>query len=600
MAIRDDWPELAGIIDKTLVFMTPDEHAAIRNKWLSIRYEYGIDKIYVLKWVLSVAGLAFLIIAFVLIWNKRLKTEVVLRKKSEDAFAQNEYRYKSAQRMGKVGNWEYDLVTETFWGSDQAKRIYGFDPGSKHFTTDEVENCIPEKERVHQALIDLIEKDKPYNLEFDIHPVSGSKTRTIRSTAEIIKDDSGAPLKVLGVIHDITDQKRAGQEKAKLEQELMQAQKMESVGRLAGGVAHDYNNISSIIIGFSELALEKVEQDDPVHDDLMEIYNAANRSTDITRQLLAFARQQTIAPEVLDLNATIETMLKMLRRLIGEDIDLAWLPGADVWPVKIDPSQVDQIFANLCVNARDAIVDVGRVTIETRNKRFDEEYCANHAGFVPGDYVMLAVSDDGCGIAPEALDKIFEPFFTTKGLDQGTGLGLSTVYGIVKQNDGFINVYSEPEKGTTIKIYLSRHTGQAVEAHSEKTLDIPLGQGETVLLVEDDGSILKLGERILKNLGYVVLSANSPGKAIKLAEENASVINLLITDVVMPEMNGRELSEQLRTLCPDLKTLFMSGYTANVIAHRGVLEDGVNFMSKPFSKKDMAVKIREALDEAKS
>jgi two-component system cell cycle sensor histidine kinase/response regulator CckA len=210
-------------------------------------------------------------------------------------------------------------------------------------------------------------------------------------------------------------------------------------------------------------------------------YTAAKRSTDITRQLLAFARQQTIAPKVLDLNDSIESMLKMLRRLIGEDIDLAWLPGSEVWPVKLDPSQVDQIMANLCVNARDAIADVGKVTIETKNISFDEDYCADHAGFVPGEYVMLAVSDDGSGIAPEALDKIFEPFFTTKGRDQGTGLGLSTVYGIVKQNNGFINVYSEPKKGTTIKIYLPRHTGQAVEAHSEKTLEIPLSKGRDII-----------------------------------------------------------------------------------------------------------------------
>ena len=296
----------------------------------------------------------------------------------------------------------------------------------------------------------------------------------------------------------------------------------------------------------------------------------------------------------------LESMLKMLRRLIGEDIDLAWLPGAEVWSVKIDPSQVDQILVNLCVNARDAIADVGKVTIETKNISFDKDYCADHAGFVPGEYVMLAVSDDGSGMAPETLDKIFEPFFTTKGLGKGTGLGLATVYGIAKQNNGFINVYSEPEKGTTIRVYLPRHSGQAVEAHRESTLEIPLSRGETVLLVEDDGSILKLGKRILEDLGYAVLSTNSPSEAAKLAEEHTGEINLLITDVVMPEMNGRELSERLQTLYPDLKTLFMSGYTANVIAHRGVLEDGVCFISKPFSKKDMAVKVREVLDESKS
>ena len=382
----------------------------------------------------------------------------------------------------------------------------------------------------------------------------------------------------LGTDHDLSERKRE-----KLETQLIQAQKMESVGRLAGGVAHDYNNMLSIIIGYAELAMEKVKPDEPVYFDIREIFNAALRSSDITRQLLAFARQQTTAPKVIDLNAGIEGMLKMLRRLIGEDINLAWRPGADLWPVKIDPSQVDQILANLCVNARDAIVGPGKITIETGNTGLDEEYCADHVGFVPGEYVLLAVSDTGHGISSEMLDKIFEPFFTTKRLNQGTGLGLSTVYGIVKQNNGFINVYSEPEKGATIKVYLPRHAGQVVEVGPERAEEMPLGRGETVLLVEDDASILKLGEKMLRNLGYRVLTANSPQEAINLAGKHADEIKLLITDVVMPEMNGRELSDQLNEQRQDLKTLFMSGYTANVIAHRGVLEEGVHFIAKPLS-----------------
>ena len=401
----------------------------------------------------------------------------------------------------------------------------------------------------------------------------------------------------MGNLAFIDDRKRAEKEKVKFEAQFHQAQKMESVGRLAGGVAHDYNNISSIIIGFSELALEKVKQDDPVHDDLMEIYTAANRSTDITRQLLAFARQQTIAPKVLDLNDTIESMLKMLRRLIGEDINLAWIPHPDLWPVKMDPSQLDQILANLCVNARDAITDVGKLSVETQNVTLDEAYCADHAGFVPGEFTLLAVSDSGSGMDKETLEKLFEPFFTTKGVGQGTGLGLSTVYGIVKQNDGFINVYSEPGKGSTFKIYLPRHTGKTQKLRTVDTAKIPTGRGETVLVVEDEVSILKLAHRILDGLGYKVLVARTPGEAMDLVKEHTGNISLLITDVVMPEMNGRDLAERLHTGYPDIKTLFMSGYTANVIAHRGVLEKGVNFIQKPFSRKDLAVKVRETLDK---
>ena len=418
------------------------------------------------------------------------------------------------------------------------------------------------------------------------------KMRNYRIVSSPLINSQGEVTAAIELVEDITDSMN-------LQAQLIQAQRMESVGRLAGGVAHDYNNISSIIIGFSELVLEEIEQNDPIHDHLIEIITAAKRSTKITRQLLAFARQQTIAPKIIDLNDTIGSMLKMLRRLIGEDIDLVWLPGAEVWPIKIDPSQVDQIMANLCVNARDAIADVGKVTVETKNISFNEEYCADHKGFSPGEYVLLAVSDDGKGIAPEILEKIFEPFFTTKGLGEGTGLGLATVYGIVKQNNGFINVYSEQSEGTTVKIYLTRHAEQAVAANREDILEIPLSCGEMLLLVEDDGSILKLGKRILEDLGYNVLAANTPNEAIRLAEEHAGEINLLITDVVMPEMNGRQLAGQLQSVFPNLKTLFMSGYTANVIAHRGVLDDGVCFIPKPFSKKNMAVKVREVLDRDK-
>ena len=390
--------------------------------------------------------------------------------------------------------------------------------------------------------------------------------------------------------------KMAENERDKLQNQLIQAQKMESVGRLAGGVAHDYNNMLSVILGFSELALEKVDPADPLHEDLSEIHKAGIRSMEITRQLLAFARKQTIVPVVLDLNESVESMFKMLRRLIGEDIDLAWLPQSDLWSVKMDPSQIDQMLANLCVNSRDAIDGVGRITIETGMASFNAAYCADHPGFVPGDYVLLAVSDDGCGMDLETIDKIFEPFFTTKAVGQGTGLGLATVYGIVKQNQGFINVYSEPGKGTTFKIYLARHAAPAVDISRESPAGIPKGHGEIILVVEDEGSILKLAERILVDLGYTVLTAQNPNQALSLASERPIEIDLLITDVVMPEMNGKELSNRLHGICPRLKTLFMSGYTANVIAHRGVLDEGVHFITKPFSTEKMANKVKEALD----
>jgi CheY-like chemotaxis protein len=298
---------------------------------------------------------------------------------------------------------------------------------------------------------------------------------------------------------------------------------------------------------------------------------------------------------VLDLNETIEGILKMLRRLIGEDIDLAWRPGAGVWAVKVDPSQIDQILANLCVNARDAIAGIGKITIETKNVTFDDGYCAGHVGHVPGEYVMLAVSDDGCGIDKETQDRLFEPFFTTKGVGEGTGLGLATVYGVVKQNNGFIDVFSEVDLGTTFNVYLPRHKGKSEQMLKEGSPK-PAGRGhETILLVEDEPAILSMTTMMLECQGYTVLAAGTPGEAIRLARACPGEIHLVMTDVVMPEMNGRDLAKNLLALYPNLRRLFMSGYTANVIAHHGVLDAGVNFIQKPFSMQGLAAKLREVL-----
>ncbi len=418
----------------------------------------------------------------------------------------------------------------------------------------------------------------------------------INLTVSVVRNVSGDPTYFIAVIEDIVKRKKAEEDKQNLQGQLFQAQKMESVGQLAGGVAHDFNNMLAAILGHAELAMMRCLPSEPIHADLKVIVDSARRSADLTRQLLAFARKQTVAPKVLDVNHTVAGMLKMLLRLIGEDIEFAWVPGAGLWSVKIDPSQIDQILANLCVNARDAIVGVGKVTIETKNTAFDEDYCAVHPGFSCGEYVMLAVSDDGCGMGKEILDRLFEPFFTTKEVGKGTGLGLATVYGIVKQNEGFINVNSEPGKGTTFKIYLPRFVGKAMEPTAESTAETPRGRGETMLLVEDEAVILSLGKAMLERLGYTVLTAGTPGEALRQAKAHTAEIKLLITDVVMPEMNGRDLTKLINNIKPGLKCLFTSGYTANVIAHHGVLDEGLNFLQKPFSMKELASKVRQALN----
>ncbi len=398
------------------------------------------------------------------------------------------------------------------------------------------------------------------------------------------------------VLRDIAERKRAEEEREKLHDQLFQAQKMESVGRLAGGVAHDFNNMLGVILGRAEMILIGMQPEDPFYADLKEIQKAGKRSADLTRQLLAFARKQTIAPKVLNLNDTVEGMLKMLRRLIGEDINLLWKPDAHLWPVKMDAAQVDQILANLCVNARGAIAGTGNIAIETENVVLDEAFCAAHEGFIPGEYVMLSVSDDGCGMDEATQAQIFEPFFTTKGVGEGTGLGLATVYGIVKQNNSFIDFHSEVGKGTTFKIYIPRHEGATVKETTSDSTKTLKGHGETILLVEDDPSILNMGKTMLERLGYTVLAAEDSSQVLNLAKEHKGQIHLLMTDVVMPKMSGKDLAQQIGTLNPEIKVLFMSGYTANVIAHQGILDEEVPFIQKPFSMKDLATKVREALE----
>ena len=414
-------------------------------------------------------------------------------------------------------------------------------------------------------------------------------------TTSSLRNADGSVRAMVGTIRDISERKRADEDRQRLEAQLQQAQKMDAVGRLAGGVAHDFNNMLNVIIGYSDMLMERLPADDPSLDDLREIRHAATRSADLTGQLLAFARRQTVAPKVLDLNVVIGERAKMLCRLIGEEIAFSVVPGADLWAVSIDPSQLDQILANLSVNSRDAIGGVGSIVITTKNAHLDAAYGAQHPGFEVGDFVQLTLSDTGCGMDRETLDRIFEPFFTTKEPGKGTGLGLATIYGIVKQNGGFINVDSEPGRGTTFTIYLPRHDSAA--ADEQESEDRLLTGSETILVVEDEAQILRMCQRVLESAGYRVLAAASPVSALVLAEQHPGPIHLLLSDVVMPDMNGKQLQARIEAAVPGLRTVFMSGYTADVVAHRGVLDAGIRFLQKPFSPRDLTRRVREALDE---
>jgi PAS domain S-box-containing protein len=415
-------------------------------------------------------------------------------------------------------------------------------------------------------------------------------------TASVRRDNDGTILRYQGIIRDITDRKRAEQEMKALEEQLRQSQKMEAIGRLAGGIAHDFNNMLTIIKGYSQLSLSELKEGHPLRENLEGIQKATDRAADLIRKILAFSRRQVMEMRVLDLNTLLMDLDKLLRRIIGEDIELVTVLAEDLGRVKVDPGQIEQVILNLAINAKDAMPNGGKLTIETTNAELDETYTRSHLAVTPGHYVMLSVSDTGAGMSPEVRERIFEPFYTTKEKGKGTGLGLSTVYGIVKQSAGNIWVYSEPGQGTTFKIYLPRED-EPLEEIREKVVKGELPRGsETVLVVEDEEEVRKLAVRILQKQGYKVLEASQGNEALFICEQHEESIHLLVTDVVMPGMSGRDLSERLTSLRPEIKILYMSGHTNGAIVHHGVLEPGVNLLQKPFTPEALARKVREVLE----
>jgi signal transduction histidine kinase/ActR/RegA family two-component response regulator len=403
---------------------------------------------------------------------------------------------------------------------------------------------------------------------------------------------------LVSIAWDIVAKKLADEEREKLQSQLQHFQKMEVVGQLAGGIAHDFNNMLAVILGHAEMTLELLDPEQPIYDNLEIIHKAASHSADLTHQLLAFARKQTVISRILKINSIVEEMLPMLRRLVGENITLVWIPETRLIQVKIDPAQIDQILANLCINARDAINGTGQITIETSLVHIDTiDGAINHPYLAPGNYVTLTVSDNGSGIEKKDLPHIFEPFFTTKEIGKGTGMGLSTVYGIVKQNNGSIECESNIGKGTSFRISLPLHNEPAATNEDElQTEPEKSGGTETILLVEDEHDILKLCKLMLESRGYNVLSTATPSEAIKITKQHKGNINLLLTDVIMPEMNGNELSKKLQSIQPNLKTLFMSGYMTEIVSHHKTTNNDVTFIQKPFSLNTLIKAVHESLN----
>jgi two-component system cell cycle sensor histidine kinase/response regulator CckA len=522
--------------------------------------------------------------------------DITQRKQADEALRQSEKRFKELFDDAPVGYVEYDSQGYITSVNRTELEMLGY-------TVDEmigqsVWKFMVEEEIARQQIFAKLAGTMPPGRGLKrIYRRKDGTTFTVLFEDRLIRDEKGAIKGIRATIQDITELKQAEDRLATLQEQLRQSQKMEAIGQLAGGIAHDFNNLMTVIKGYSQLSLLDLKESDPMWGNIQEIQNATQRATDLTRQLLAFSRRQILDLKVLNMNTLIENLNKMLHRILGEDIELVTLLAEDLGRLKIDPGQIEQVIMNLAVNSRDAMPNGGKLTIETTNIELDEAYTRTHIAVIPGAYVMLSVSDTGCGMTREVRDRIFEPFFTTKEKGKGTGLGLSMVYGIVKQSGGNIFVYSEPGLGTTFKIYLPRVEG-AEEWVKPSTIQAESSKGtETILLVEDEEAVRTLARTILERYGYKVLDAANGDEALRIAQEfDGNMIHLMLTDVVMPGMSGRELTDRLISLHPKMKVIYMSGYTDNAIVNHGVLEQRVNYIQKPFTSDTLAQKVRDVLD----
>ena len=525
--------------------------------------------------------------------------DITALRHGEAAMRESEQLLRDSQVIAGLGSYVLDVPAGIWRSSEVLDRIFGIDEGYDRTAAAGWVQLIHPDDRADMAAYladEVIGRGSPFDREYRIVRHNDGAERRVHGLGRLEFDGEGRPLKMLGTIQDITDRTAAEQERAKLEGQLVHAQKMESIGRLAGGVAHDFNNFLQGMMGYLEFCRDDLEPGHPVRSHIDEIADSARRSADLVRQLLAFARKQNVAPAVMDPNETVAGMLNMLRHLLGKGIDVSWRPGVDVGTVRIDRSQFDQVLANLAVNARDAITGAGTFTIETGSVAIDEAFCADHADSSPGDYTTITASDDGCGMDATTLEHVFEPFYTTKPVGAGTGLGLATVYGIVKQNRGFIVMRSEPGAGTSFIIHLPRLAVTALPTVAADESAPQPGGHETILLVEDEPTVNRAVRRILERCGYTVLSAATPEEAKRLAVGHPGEIHLLLTDIVMPGLNGRELAAQLRHPRPLMKRIFMSGYADAAVGIEFTVDESRDFLAKPFTRDSLVGKVREVLD----
>ncbi|MBU4185585.1 MAG: transporter substrate-binding domain-containing protein [Proteobacteria bacterium] len=588
-ASRKDWPILNNILEKGLAAIDQKERQAIYSKWVPFGYKDLFPRKKMLLYIAIILSITVGGIVLIFIWNRMLKRQVIQntvqlqreldeRKRAEKAVLKSEEKYRAI--------FEYNPIDSIFVDNEAKIVMY-------NLAKEKLSARLPE-------IGDVMYKDYAgkHRINMFEELMECMRTGEQKEFLELKYEDRFLHIRISpfseGAIItsiDLTETKN-------LHDQLRQSQKMEAIGTLAGGVAHDFNNLLTAILGYAELSLMDIRKDNPVREKIEEIKKAGNSAASLTRQLLAFSRKQIIKPVILDINEEISETEKMLKRMIGEDIEFLLVLEPELWRVYADPGQIDQVLMNLVVNARDAMPRGGKITIETANVEMDEAYFRGRGvECVPGPYVMIAVTDDGTGMDEETLFRIFDPFFTTKEIGSGTGLGLSMVYGIVKQNNGYVWVYSEPGKGTTFKISFPRVAEDVVAGKEQEKFAGEISGSETVLIVEDDDALRNLAKNVLKKYGYTILEAENGEKALNVSETYEGSIHLLLTDVVMPKMSGSDLAEKLQSIRPETRVIYMSGYTDNAIVHHGVLAPGLNFIEKPFSPEGLARKAREVLDK---